>query len=207
LSAGYSGWVILVDEVELIGCYSLLQRAKSYAELARFSGRMPAFTCPHLATVFAITDDFDAAVLEGKADLRSAPALLRTRQYVNGEDLAALAVLGMKAIQSGSINLNPPETKEIRHLYDTVKGLHATAYSWSPPDVQWPEQLSSTRMRHYVKTWITEWDLRRLYPDEDLIVEHVNVKTDYSETVDGDSSSADDGQWKSPIDEILERLL
>ena len=206
LSAGYPGWVILVDEVELIGCYSALQRAKSYAELARFLGRLPAFTCPHLATVFAITDDFDAAVLEGKADLSAAPALLRARQYGNEEDLAALTVLGMKAIQNGSITLNPPETAEIQHLYDTVKGLHETAYSWSAPDVRWPADLSTTRMRHYVKTWITEWDMRRMYPTEDLAVEQVTITTDYSETTDEDSAS-NDGGAKSTIDEILERLF
>lgn len=35
-AAGFAGWVILFDEVELIGRYSLLQRARSYAELARW---------------------------------------------------------------------------------------------------------------------------------------------------------------------------
>ena len=35
-AAGYRGWVVLLDEVELIGRYSLLQRAKSYAEVARW---------------------------------------------------------------------------------------------------------------------------------------------------------------------------
>jgi hypothetical protein len=35
-AAGSPGWLVLFDEVELIGRYSLLQRAKSYAELARW---------------------------------------------------------------------------------------------------------------------------------------------------------------------------
>ena len=34
VAAGYQGWLLLFDEVELIGRYSLLQRAKSYAQLA-----------------------------------------------------------------------------------------------------------------------------------------------------------------------------
>ena len=33
-AAGHTGWVILFDEVELIGRYSLLQRGRAYAELA-----------------------------------------------------------------------------------------------------------------------------------------------------------------------------
>ena len=36
--AGYRGWVVLLDEIELVGQYSLLQRARSYAELARWLG-------------------------------------------------------------------------------------------------------------------------------------------------------------------------
>jgi hypothetical protein len=37
-AAGYAGWCVLLDEVELIGRYSLLQRGCSYAELARWLG-------------------------------------------------------------------------------------------------------------------------------------------------------------------------
>ena len=36
VAAGYAGWLILFDEVELIGRYSVLQRGRSYAELARW---------------------------------------------------------------------------------------------------------------------------------------------------------------------------
>ena len=47
-AAGYKGWIVLLDEVELIGRYSLLQRAKSYAEVARWvrgaEGRRPVLT-------------------------------------------------------------------------------------------------------------------------------------------------------------------
>ena len=37
-SAGLAGWCILLDEVELIGRYSTLQRGRSYAELSRWLG-------------------------------------------------------------------------------------------------------------------------------------------------------------------------
>jgi len=35
-AGGGAGWVILLDEVELIGRYSLLQRGRAYAELTRW---------------------------------------------------------------------------------------------------------------------------------------------------------------------------
>ena len=38
-AAGYNGWVILLDEIELVANYSVLQRARSYAELARWDGK------------------------------------------------------------------------------------------------------------------------------------------------------------------------
>jgi P-loop Domain of unknown function (DUF2791) len=67
-TAGYAGWVILFDEVELIGRYSLLQRAKSYAELGRWiRGEHGAPGVP-IAAVLAMTDDFEAAVITGKDD-------------------------------------------------------------------------------------------------------------------------------------------
>ena len=38
-AAGYRGWVILLDELELVGNYSILQRGRSYSELARWMGQ------------------------------------------------------------------------------------------------------------------------------------------------------------------------
>ena len=40
-AAGYKGWVVLLDEIELVGSYTLLQRGRSYAELARWMGQVP----------------------------------------------------------------------------------------------------------------------------------------------------------------------
>ena len=63
VAAGYSGWVLLVDEVELVGRYSLRQRARSYAELARLMGKLEVFNLPGLTCVFTISADFESAVL------------------------------------------------------------------------------------------------------------------------------------------------
>ena len=38
-AAGYKGWVVLLDEIELVGSYSILQRGRSYAELSRWLGQ------------------------------------------------------------------------------------------------------------------------------------------------------------------------
>ncbi|HZA23005.1 MAG TPA: BREX system ATP-binding domain-containing protein, partial [Dehalococcoidia bacterium] len=46
VAAGFSGWIILVDEVELIGKYSFGQRARSYAEMARMLGTIDEYRIP-----------------------------------------------------------------------------------------------------------------------------------------------------------------
>ena len=63
VAAGYAGWVILVDEVELIGRYSLRQRAKSYAEVARLLGKLEGADIPGLTAVLAITKSFNSRSL------------------------------------------------------------------------------------------------------------------------------------------------
>ena len=66
-AVGFSGWLILLDEVELIGRYSRLQRAKSYAELARWFGSGTG-AAPSLACIATVTGDFTAKVLDGGSD-------------------------------------------------------------------------------------------------------------------------------------------
>ena len=67
-SVGLAGWCILLDEVELIGRYSPLQRGRSYAELARWLGRDEMDGLPGITTVAAFTDDFVAAMFDQKRD-------------------------------------------------------------------------------------------------------------------------------------------
>ena len=80
VAAGYSGWVLLVDEVELIGRYSLKQRARSYAELARWMGKLEKVSYPGLSTAFALTADFSSFVLEGRNDVERIPGRLRASE-------------------------------------------------------------------------------------------------------------------------------
>ncbi len=80
VAAGNEGWLLLFDEVELIGRYTLLQRGKSYAELAGWLQPDPDDRGSPLAVVLAMTDDFEAAVLTAKNDRELVPAKLRARQ-------------------------------------------------------------------------------------------------------------------------------
>src|SRR5437773_135978 len=180
-----SNWVILFDEIELVGRYSLLQRGRSYAELARWlSGQEEDRGLLPLIAVFAMTDDFEAAVLAGKDDRTQIPARLRAKESPQWDETAALAEAGMRHIEHDMLLLEPPSDDELDHAYAALKNLHADAFGWNPPDVAGLERLGATRMRQYVRAWINEWDLMRLDPAYRPETEMVDVPTDYREDPD-----------------------
>jgi len=180
-AAGYAGWVVLFDEVELIGRYSLLQRGRSYAELARWSGAAREDQTAPLATVLALTDDFEAAVLVDKDDRTRVPARLRDKQAPEWAETATLAEKGIRALERDLLLLSAPDAAELDRAYRTLKRMHASAYDWSPPDVPGLEQLGATRMRQYVRAWINAWDLVRLDPDHVPDAEVIDVSSRYDE--------------------------
>jgi hypothetical protein len=183
-AAGYEGWVILFDEVELIGRYSVLQRGRSYAELGRWLNGQEGDRDLPLIAVFAMTDDFEEAVLTGKNDRAEIPVKLRAKQSPEWDETAALAEAGMRRIEHDMVLLSPPDDAELDRAYNALKTLHADAFGWSPPDVPGLERLGATRMRQYVRAWINEWDLLRLDPSFRPQSVAVDIASDYRENTD-----------------------
>ena len=72
---------MFVDELELVSSYSLLQRARSYAELARWLGKTTDEQYPGLIVVGTVTPGFESQVLGpfGKNDRDVAGNRLRER--------------------------------------------------------------------------------------------------------------------------------
>ncbi|MGI8718851.1 MAG: BREX system ATP-binding domain-containing protein [Lapillicoccus sp.] len=188
-AAGRTGWVVLFDEVELVGRYPVLQRGRSYAELARWLDGDPGGEGEPLVVVAAMTDDFEAAVLSGMNDRETVPRRLRDRQTEEYDELAALADVGMGHIEHDLLPLVAPDEAELDLAYHTLRRLHGDAYGWEPPDVAGLEKLGATRMRQYVRAWINEWDLVRLDPDYQPVTDVVPLSADYRELAELD----DDG--------------
>lgn len=190
-AAGYRGWVVLLDEVELIGRYSLLQRAKSYAEVARWvRGDRDDPDAP-IGAVLTTVDDYEAQVLVGKNDLELIGKRLRLKGTTEHELLAGLAEAGMRVIERDQIRLQPPDRDELDATYTKLKQVHAAAFDWDPPDVEGLERLPSNRMRQYVRAWINEWDLRRLDSSYVPDISAGDLVVDYTDSLDGVDS--DDG--------------
>ena len=181
MAAGYSGWVLLIDEVELVSRYSLMQRAKSYAELARWMGKLEESNYAGLAVVSSITADFQSKVLEGIDDFEKVPGRLRVKGTESDLLLASQAERGMRVIQNELARLKAPDSTTLDQTYEKVRSIHAKAYDWNPPPVPSVERLGSTRMRQYIRGWITEWDLKRLDREYNPEIEVGIVEQDYSE--------------------------
>jgi hypothetical protein len=163
-AAGHAGWIVLLDEVELIGRYAFLQRARSHAEVARWvRGEREDPEAP-LGAVLTTVDDFEAQVLVGKNDVELIPTRLRAKATADAEALARQAEIGMRILEREQVPLQPPSREELDRTYVQLKQIHGQAYSWDPPDVAGLERLPSNRMRQYVRSWINAWDLRRLDP-------------------------------------------
>lgn len=194
-AAGYRGWVILLDEIELLANYSVLQRARSYAELARWMGQTPDEKYPGLAVVGTMTADLPAVVLDDKEDRDKAAPRLRARARTEDLLTAARAEVGMRFLERGVRNLAEPDGEMLLKLYGQLKTIHSEAYGWEAPEINHDiGRGGMARIRSYVRRWINEWDLRRLYPDVEPEIEETELTFSYEEdTTLERAHSEDDG--------------
>ena len=181
LAAGFSGWVILIDEVELISRYTWKQRARSYAELARWMGKLEGEQTTGIVAVLTISDFFAQEVLDGKTnDEERVLGRLRTL----GDDGALLAASqaerGMRVIRRDSVRLDPPSSPSIQTIHQRARELHQDAYGWEPPQDFTPGDTSHT-FRQHVKRWINEWDLKRLDPQYIPDTQIQEIRESYTE--------------------------
>lgn len=191
-AAGFAGWVLLIDEAELISRYSLRQRARSYAELARWAGKLRGDQYPGLLSVFAITTDFAAEVLDQRQDAAVIPERLRASTAPGSAALVAPAERGMRLIAREAVRLNPPNRAAVDRTRAQAHAIHARAYDWQPPPLGPYDWLTTTSMRQYVRRWINEWDLQRLYPGYEVDTIVAELKLDYTEDVDLEAPPEED---------------
>jgi len=192
-AAGFAGWVILIDEIELISRYSLRQRAKSYAAIARLMGKLEGDGIPGLTTVLSITSDFESVVLDQRNDEEKIPGRLRSGGGDEDLYLAGQVERGMRIIRQDKMLLESPTEATIHEIYDKVRAVYASAYGWAPPD-EYIAPDRTARIRQHVKRWINEWDLKRLYPDYTPETEIAELLQDYSELPDLEKPSHDNAE-------------
>ncbi|MCX7621936.1 MAG: ATP-binding protein [Acidimicrobiales bacterium] len=180
-AVGCGGWVLLFDEAELVARYSLLQRGKAYAELARWLGVVPGQSIPGVTAVAAITDDYDINVLDGRRDREKVPERLKARGDESALLQAMMAERGMDLIGHDALRLHAPNDDTLRASFEKVRSLYRTAYDYEPRSQASFAGSRHQAMRSYVRRWISDWDLERLYPGRLREAEEEVLRTDYSE--------------------------
>jgi hypothetical protein len=177
-AAGYSGWCILLDEAELIARYSPLQRGRAYGELARWLGSDREERIPGVVTIAAITDDFPDQMFRQRRDDERIPPLLETRGLLHQ---AAMARSGIAWLERKQSHLSAADEAGLRRSREKIGVVYRDAYDWTPPKIEIGERLAGKSVRQYVKSWITIWDMMRLY-GEMPVTSTETITIDYTES-------------------------
>ena len=191
-AAGFRGWCVLLDEVELIGRYSPLQRGRSYAEFARWLGLEKSEEIPGLVTVAAITSDFHDEMFTRRRDDELIPPRLEERGM---QQQAVMARKGIEWLERHQTALNRPDPAGLGRSLEKIGRLYHDVYGWAPPATEIGPLLGSGSLRQHVKSWITLWDIERLYGERPGI-EADTIAIDYTESTDIEQATiaADDDE-------------
>ncbi|MHB8394554.1 MAG: BREX system ATP-binding domain-containing protein [Candidatus Dormibacteria bacterium] len=189
-AAGLQGWVILLDEAELVATFSLQARANSYRTLATLLG-LTDEPLPGVFTVATITTDLETEVFHKRQDQDKIPIKFADKLGDIMPDILA----GMESLETsspGRLALEPVSQTTLQDAHGKAQRLYTQAYGWAPPPAAVSQRESSARMRQYVRAWITRWDLMRLFPGYSPDIETANYVPDLSERQGLDRSDEPD---------------
>lgn len=121
IQMGYNGWVILIDETELIGRLGKKARLNAYRNMGWFL--LPGEYLESTYTMFALGASYGEDVIESKHEYENLAELFPEEQ----EPMKTVLDLILKAPQ-----LTPLGKEEIREILEKVKEFHGQAYGWKP---------------------------------------------------------------------------
>lgn len=118
---GYNGWVILIDETELIGRLSKKARLNAYRNMADFL--LPNDKMEGVYSLFALGASYVEDVIEAKHDYENLEEIYPEQQ----EPMHTVLNLITRAQQ-----LAPLTDIEIREVLKKIQVFHGRAYDWNP---------------------------------------------------------------------------
>ena len=104
----------------------------------------------------------------------------------------------MRILRKEKVGLSAPDADTISRTRDEVRAIYAQAYGWEPQKYEEERTLASTVMREHVRTWINEWDLKRLYPEYSPATEVHQLTSGYAEDADLEGASGDGSEHPAP---------
>ena len=121
---GYSGWVLLFDEAELMGRFSKKARAKGYCVIDSFLHPDPKLE--QTLSFFAFSSSYAEDVIDKKNDTETVKAVFE----MDPEALKS-ANNTLNAIINAP-ELSPMNKEEIREILINIQEFHGLAYDWKP---------------------------------------------------------------------------
>ena len=137
LKVGYNGWVILMDEAELIGRLGKKTRLKAYFQMANFL--LPE-QLESTFSLFALSSSYVEDVIDGKHEFENLAEV-----YPDDQEPAKTVLDRMiKAPQ-----LLPLSRDELTKVIMNLQSFHGKAYGWNP-DLSAEVLLRSTKSGGYL---------------------------------------------------------
>ena len=169
---GYSGWVILFDEFELVGSLGPLARADAYLNMAPFLG-LPGSShrLDSTLTMFSVAGRYwpDILLRERRPETSDIPARLELRGRTSD---AKIVERVFRFLLREAVPLDMLTEGEVGKMLSVLAGTHGRAYSWEAVlDVQ--EALEATkhaRLRTRIRYALEKLDLEYLYKRESEVV-------------------------------------
>lgn len=135
---GYRGWVILIDETELMGRLGKKARLNAYRNMARFL--MPGHELEAVFTMFALSASYAEDVIEGKHEYENLEAVYPQEQ----EPVRTVLEYLERAPQ-----LLPLTQDEIRTVLYKIQDFHGRVYEWTP-QISVDSLMDATRSGGYL---------------------------------------------------------
>ena len=193
--AGFQGWLILADEVELIGKLGRGARSQAYANMGRFL----AGDLPHTLTVWALAANFLGDVLIRRNDREEAPRWLAVRPREEARapwcETALDALLESKLLDSLAL-------PQVQSLIVRIHDWYQSAYNWAAPfdgeelyrQTRHFAPTQDTRLRTWVRLSLTILDIWYQY-GEAPVIRHVDPLGDpaLDEAPDGGTGDSTGG--------------
>ena len=121
LQLGYGGWVILIDETELMGRLGKKARLNAYRNMAKFL--LPEACPEYTFSLFALSASYAEDVIEGKHEYENLEEIYPEEQ----EPARTVLNLLLKAPQ-----LLPLTKEEINEVLQKIQDFHGRVYGWTP---------------------------------------------------------------------------
>lgn len=163
---GYRGWVLLIDEAELIGRLGRAGRMRAYLNLSTLLGWSAALPYP-IYTVAAVASRLQDDLWHGKiGSNRSDPILLpglaeEKCGKAEGQALSHFFQQAMDSVQCPTVR--PLRGEDLLLLLERVRQLHADAYAW-PAELDLPELIGSIGeqpVRTHLRAALEALDVKR----------------------------------------------